>query len=118
MSDHARPLFKQMFDHSKVAAKYGCGRTKATAIIKCLTENMQEQTSLAFRASPYSVATDGNNDRNSACSLYPIVVRYFSAEIGKIVTMLLALGTCTEGSTGENIFRGRTVSGSAQIMRL
>ena len=33
------------------------------------------------------------------------MVRYFNTEIGKIVTMLLALGTCTEGSSGENIFK-------------
>ena len=66
---------------------------------------MFSRTAPAFRASPYSVATDGSNDRNSDCSLYPFVVRYFNAEIGKIVTMLLALGTYTEGSTGENIFK-------------
>ena len=33
------------------------------------------------------------------------MVRYLNAEIGKIVIMLLALGTCTEESTGENIFK-------------
>lgn len=30
--------------------------------------------------------------------------RYFSAEVGQVVTMLLALGTCSQSSTGENIF--------------
>lgn len=30
--------------------------------------------------------------------------RYFSAEVGQVVTMLLALGTCSQSSTGKNIF--------------
>ena len=74
VSDYASPLLKQMFGDSKVAAKYGCGRAKTTAIIKCLAENTQEQTVFALRASTNSVATVGSNDRNSDCSLYPIVV--------------------------------------------
>ena len=32
-SDHAGPLFKRMFPDSKIASKYGCARTKTTAII-------------------------------------------------------------------------------------
>ena len=38
VSDHARPLFRQMFGDSKAAAKYGCGQSKTTAIKKCLAE--------------------------------------------------------------------------------
>ena len=104
VADHARPLFKEMFADSKVAAKYGCGRTKTTAIIGCLARNTQEELTIALRSAPFAVATDGSNDQNSDCSLYPIVVSYFNVVLGKIVTVLLALGTCTEGSTGVNIF--------------
>ena len=50
-------------------------------------------------SAPFTVATSGSNDRNSDCSLYPIVVSYFNVVLGKIVTVLLALGTCTEGAT-------------------
>jgi len=66
--------------------------------------SQQHTTSNNARPPKYAVATDGSNDRNSGCSLYPIVVSYFSDVLGKIVTVLLALGTCSESSTGVNIF--------------
>ena len=33
VADHAGPLFRKMFPDSKVASKYGCARTKTSAII-------------------------------------------------------------------------------------
>ena len=104
IADHARQLSKEMFGDSKVSSKYGCGRTKTTSIIGCLARNTQEQITIALRSAPFAVATDGSNDRNSDCSLYPIIVSYFNVVLGKIVTVHLALGTCSEGSTGVNIF--------------
>ena len=50
VSDHAGPLFKEMFGDSKVASKYGCGRTKTTAIIGCLASNTQHQITLALQS--------------------------------------------------------------------
>ena len=55
VADHARPLFKEMFGVSKVAAKYGCGRTKTTAIIGCLARNTQEEITIALRSAPFAV---------------------------------------------------------------
>ena len=33
-SDHASKLFSQMFPDSDIARKFGCARTKCTAIVK------------------------------------------------------------------------------------
>ena len=35
-SDHASTVFKKMFPDSQIAAKYGCGRTKTSAIINVM----------------------------------------------------------------------------------
>ncbi|KAJ8353379.1 hypothetical protein SKAU_G00209460 [Synaphobranchus kaupii] len=52
----------------------------------------------------FSLATDGSNGKDA--QLYPVVVRYFNEEVGRIVTQLLALPACEEiQSTGENIFK-------------
>ena len=39
ISDNCGRLFKRMFPDSKIARKYGCGRTKTTAIIRTLSED-------------------------------------------------------------------------------
>ena len=36
--------------------------------------------------------------------LYPIVVRYYDSEVGKVVTGLLGVPALPQSSTGENIF--------------
>jgi hypothetical protein len=39
VSDHAGPLFRKMFPDSEIAKKYGCARTKTTAIIGNLAKD-------------------------------------------------------------------------------
>ena len=41
-SDHATKLFSKMFNDSKVAKNFACGRTKCTAIIKALPRTTQQ----------------------------------------------------------------------------
>ena len=40
---HAGPLFKKMFPDSKIARKYGCGRTKTGAFITELASETAEE---------------------------------------------------------------------------
>jgi hypothetical protein len=52
---------------------------------------------------PFSIATDGSTDME-ATKLYPLVVRYFDFDAGKMKTVLLSLKELKGPSTGENIY--------------
>ena len=92
--------FKVMFPDSAIARSFSCGRTKATAITKTLAQDRTDTLVEALKNGPFSVSTDGSNDDYK---LYPIVVRYFNSEVGKISTSLLALPCLKGDSTGVNI---------------
>lgn len=103
-SDHAGALFRQMFPDSAIAKKYGSARTKTSCIVETLAKCDSRSICEAMKSAPYSIATDGSNDYDSI-KLYPLVVRYFAEDIGKVVCVLLTMTECTESSTGENIFK-------------
>ena len=102
-SEHAGPLFRRMFPDSEIARKYRCGRTRTACVIESLAKADGDSISEVMKTSPFSVATDGSNDYG-AIKLYPIAVRYFNDEIGRVVCVLLQMLECTESSTGCNIF--------------
>lgn len=101
--DHAGDLFRQMFPDSNIAKKFSCGRSKAGAITKYLAGEMSQATLERMAKGPFSLATDGSND-GGAGQLYPIVVRTFDEEKGKVMTDLVEIKTSEGASTGENIF--------------
>lgn len=101
-SDHAGPLFRKMFPDSAIAKKYGCARTKTSAIVRGLAAATQNEIASVIKNNPFALATDGSTDI-SDIKLYPIVVSYFSVEVGKITTMLLSVKESTV-NTGEGIF--------------
>lgn len=103
-ADHAGLLFRKMFPDSVIATKYGCGRTKTTHVLDTLAGEDAKTIVAALRKGPFSLATDGSNDLGSV-KLYPVCVRYYDSEIGKVMCVLMSLRQCTEASTGENIFR-------------
>jgi hypothetical protein len=102
-SDHCSKLFRAMFPDSKVASQYACGRTKTTAINETLADDTDDNISQYLRSGPFSLATDGSTDMDSI-KLYPLVVRFFNQQQGKIMCLLLTLEECSKASTGENIF--------------
>jgi len=102
-ANHAGPLFKKMFPDSDIAKKYGCGSTKTACIIDSLAKADADSIASELQSKPYSVATDGSNDYG-AIKLYPLIVRYFNDNIGRVVCVLLKMLECTESSTGEKIF--------------
>ena len=102
-ADHAGPLFKKMFPDSSIATKYGCARTKTTCVIETLANNDAKRIASAVQTGPFALATDGSNDLGAA-KLYPICVRYFDNEMGKVMCVMLSLKECRTSSTGENIF--------------
>lgn len=101
-ADHAGHLFRAMFPDSKIAKQYGSGRTKTTAILKCMAKNTASNIVASLKRMPFSMATDGSTDQN-AVKLYPVIVRYFDETKQKIVCALLSLKECNE-NTGQGIF--------------
>lgn len=57
VTDHAGPIFRKMFPDSDIAKKYGCARTKTTAIIQVLGEEDDMAMSKILRTQPFSLST-------------------------------------------------------------
>ena len=104
VADHLTQLFPVMFPDSKIASDFAWKRTKTTHIIHELADDNVDILRAKLTKTVFSVATDGSSDRGVTEILYPILVRYYDAEVGKIVTSLLSLPACEGNSTGENIF--------------
>lgn len=51
-----------MFPDSKIAEKYGCGRTKTTAIIDCMGQTDVNKVVELMKYNPFSLSTDASND--------------------------------------------------------
>lgn len=100
-ADHAGPLFRKMFPDSEIAKRYGCARTKTTAIITEMC--MEERTKVItyIQENPFSIATDGSNKTDF--KLYPIVVTFFSPELREIQNCLLSVPNLEGDATGVNI---------------
>ncbi|RUS75869.1 hypothetical protein EGW08_016358 [Elysia chlorotica] len=102
VADHAGELFRKMFPDSAIAKKYRCARTKTRGLVGVLAkEGKQETVDVLKDGRPFSLSTDGSNDKGGE-QLYPVLVRYHDNQ--KVVTDVLSI-TTTEGySTGEEIF--------------
>lgn len=102
VSDHAAHLFRAMFPDSAIAKKYGCARTKTSALVQHMSDQTKEEIACVLRISSFSLSTDGSTD-NNAVKLYPVVVSFFNEKLGKVCTLLLSLLECTD-NTGQGIF--------------
>lgn len=72
-SDHAGKILKNMFPDSKIAEKYGCGRTKTTAIIYCMGQTVVNKVVELIKYNPLSLSTDASNNYDDI-KLFPICV--------------------------------------------
>lgn len=102
VSDHAGNLFRAMFPDSKIAQKYGCARTKTTALVQHMAGESKKEIVACLQQVPFSLATDGSTDSNSV-KLYPLVVSFFNEAQGKISVVLLSVVE-TSDNTGAGIF--------------
>lgn len=100
-ADHAGPLFRKMFPDSDIAKKYGCARTKTTALLKEMACNEMEKVTECIKLGPFSAACDGSNDTEH--KMYPIVVTFYNPVKEAVQTSLLSLSNLVGDSTGENI---------------
>lgn len=72
-----------MFPDSSIPAKYGCARTKTTAIINnALSEELTKPVSLAVQTQPFTLSVDGSYDTGVE-KLYPMAVRIWDAGLVK-----------------------------------
>ena len=102
ITDHAGPLFKKMFPDSDISKKYGCARTKTSNIVNVLASDVENMITEGMRSQPFSLATDGSTDFDDI-KMYPILVKLYNSDIGRVVTLLLKLvESCI--STGIAIF--------------
>ena len=92
-----------MFSDSKIAAKYGSGRTKTSCIVETFTKLDENYLAEIMRNQPFSIATDVSNDFE-AVKLYPVAVRIFYNIACRVLSSLLSVQQCEQASTGENIF--------------
>ena len=96
-ADRLNKILKKAFPDSKIAAGYECGRSKTTAMIKCLADFAKEDIIDAMKARPYSISTDGSNDQQN--KQFPIVVTFPS--VHGVTTCLLTVPVLTESGTGQ-----------------
>ena len=85
ISDHLSPLVKKMFPDSKIAKQFACKRTKTTQIIHEMASDCQSDMSGIIEDSVFSISTDGSSDRGCEHQLYPMVIRYYDKNAGKIL---------------------------------
>ena len=86
-----------MFNDSKVAKNFACGRTKCTAIIK---EGLAPYYT-ANLINPFSVMIDESNDKTDKSCI--ILVRVLDPEIGDIYTHFVDMPLVNVG-TARNLF--------------
>ncbi|KAJ8032743.1 Zinc finger MYM-type protein 6 [Holothuria leucospilota] len=103
VADRVGPLLRKMFPDSETAKKYGCARTKTTAILGVSAEENVNEIVKHLINNPFSVATDGSNDYADH-KLYPVLVKYFDYTEGRVICCLLSVKECKVSSTGKNIF--------------
>ena len=62
-ADKITKAVKKAFPDSKIAKEYQCGRSKSTAMIKCLAELTKEDLTVKMKEGPFTLSTDGSNDK-------------------------------------------------------
>ena len=86
LSSGTKPLFKEMFEDSKVAESYSCGRSKTSYF---LTEGLRpafhDKLVCDLRKTPFALMIDESNKSYHTKYLH-MVVRYHSPEHGKAIT--------------------------------
>ena len=83
-ADHCNRFFHSMFPDSVIAKDFKCGRTKATAILKVIAQDVQKNVLCAVRDSKYfSLQTDKITDI-TVTQEAAVMLRYFDNSVGKV----------------------------------
>ena len=87
-----------------IVQRYSSGRTKTSHIMETLAADRQDPLIAHMRTSPFSLSTDGSNDRHGSDKPFPIVITC-ALDNGDVKNHLLSLPTLKEDATGQNIFK-------------
>ncbi len=85
-ADHMIPLMAAMFPDSRIASEMKCGRTKMTAAIKCIAENMHDELVGLMSGGFFSLIPDESTDV-AVKEQVAIAVRLFDEKSGKVRTL-------------------------------
>ncbi|RUS81174.1 hypothetical protein EGW08_011039 [Elysia chlorotica] len=114
VADHAGELFRKMFPDSAIAKKYRCARTKTRGLVGVLAkEGKQETVSVLKDGRPFSLSTDGSNDKEGNSTGEEI----FLALDRELQASGLDWGSCISfGSDNASVMLGR-LSGVATFIK-
>ena len=91
LADHCTRFFRSMFPDSTIAKDFKCGRTKATAILKVIAQDVQRKLLCAVSDSKYfSLQTDETTDI-AITQEAAIMLRFFDNSLGKVRCIFFAL---------------------------
>ena len=101
-SDHAGALFKSMFPDSKIAAGYSAARTRTTALLNVLLD--QVWLTLCYKAAmrnvPFSLRIDGSSDQELK-KMYSLTVRIWDVNEGRVSGCFVKVCTTADGTAQE-----------------
>ena len=98
---HFTKLLPKLCPDSEIAKKFTCGRTKATALVNFMGENVQNEIVQCIKDKPYSISSDGSNDQSD--KFYPLVITFVN-DSGEIKHGLDVPTVEESTCTGQNIF--------------
>ena len=96
LADHCNRLFQSMFPDSSIAREFKCGRTKATALLKVVANDIQTQLLEAVANSKYfALQTDETTDI-TVTQQAALMLRYFNNSVGQVQCIFYALDEVEE----------------------
>ena len=104
LADHCTKLFQSMFPDSAIAKSFKCGRTKATAILKVIAQDVLQHIREVLQDSRFfSLQVDESTDI-SVTQQMAIMLRFFDNTKGCVRCVFYALES-VERATAENLFQ-------------
>ena len=89
--DHCTKLFKLMFPDTSIAKEFKCSNTKATSVLKVITQDCWKTISTAVRETKYfSIQTDETTDI-TVTQQPAIMLRFFDNTQGQVRCVFFAL---------------------------
>ena len=91
LADHCNRLFRSMFPDSCIARDFKCGRTKATAVLKVIAQDVQKKLLCSLSDSKYfSLQMDEITDV-TVTQQAGIMLRYFDNSVGRVKCIFYSL---------------------------
>ena len=103
-ADEFSRMVKKMFPDSKIARRYGSGKTKTTMILKgALAPEKTDYVTKLCQNGLFSLMCDGGADQGVTNKNFVILVRLFDESYEQVKTFFLDMPTCNH-ATGQNLF--------------